>query len=81
MRKTKVPWPEDEYYLDKEDKVVYVMGSFMRSMMLAHKESDPVPGYQVKLVHFETVKRLKRDPEYLIKLRKKIKEIEDAKQE
>ena len=80
MRKPNIPWTEDQYFLDKEDKVVYLRGSFMRSMALHHSDTDPVPGYEVKLVGADTIQKLKSNPEYLTELKQRIKEVQDAKQ-
>ena len=81
MLKPNVPWTEDQYFLDKEDKVVYLRGSFMRSMALHHREDDPVPGYEVKLVHHSTIEKLKSEANYLTELKQIIKEREDAKKD
>ena len=77
----KVPWDKSQYVLDEEEKVVYLLGSFMRSMALHHRKDDPVPGWDVKLVAPSTMKKLKADPEYLTELKQLIKERQDAEKE
>ena len=67
----KIPWQLDEFVLDEEQKIVWLRGSFMRSMALHHRDNDPVPGYEVRLVSADTLKKLKSNPNYL-------KEIDDA---
>ena len=67
----KIPWQLDEFVLDEEQKIVWLRGSFMRSMALHHRDDDPVPGYEVRLVSADTLKKLKSNPNYL-------KEIDDA---
>ena len=57
----KIPWDKSQYVLDKEEKVVYLRGSFMRAMALHHRKDDPVPGWDVKLVGPDTFKKLKED--------------------
>ena len=58
-KKTKIPWPEDQYYLDEENKVIWLMGSFMRSMMLRDQRKTKVPGYEIKLAQYAYIKGLK----------------------
>ena len=55
----RIPWNESEYFLDKEQKVIYLLGGFMRSMALHHRDKEPVPGYEVKLVSSSTLEKLK----------------------
>ena len=81
MTTPNVPWSVDQYVIDTEDKVVYLQGSFMRSMALHHRKDDPVPGYEVKLVAGDTMEKLKADPEYLTELKRIIKERKDAEEE
>ena len=50
MTMPKVPWDKSQYYVDEEEKTVWLLGSFMRAMALHHRTDDPVPGYQVKLL-------------------------------
>ena len=69
-----IPWNNAEYYLDKDEKVIYLRGSFMRSMALHHAKQDPAPGYDVKLVHPSTIDKLKNDPDYIDELRQLIKD-------
>ena len=73
----KIPWDKSEYILDKEEKTIYLRGSFMRSMALHHKTTDPVPGYKVLLCAPSTIEKLKAEPEYLNELKQQIKEKED----
>ena len=54
-----IPWPESEYYLDEENKVLWLMGSFMRSMMLKDRRETAVPGYTIKLCQYDYIKELK----------------------
>ena len=75
----KVPWDKSQYVLDKEEKVVYLRGSFMRAMALHHRKDDPVPGWEVKLVGEETIQKLNDDPDYIYEVRRMIKEVADAK--
>lgn len=70
----RIPWNKCEYFLDKEEKVIYLRGSFMRSMALHHRDKDPVPGYEIKLVAHSTLEKLKDDPEYLNELKRIINE-------
>ena len=81
MTMPNIPWNKAEYYLDKDEKVIYLRGSFMRSMALHHAKQDPAPGYEVKLVQASTVEKLKDEPEYINELRQIIKDREDAKAE
>ena len=74
MTTPNIPWEKSQYVLDKEEKVVYLRGSFMRSMSLHHREDDPVPGYEIKLVHSSTIDKLKNDPDYIDELRQLIKD-------
>ncbi len=57
--KTKIPWSEDQYYLDEENKVIWLMGSFMRSMMLRDQRKTKVPGYEIKLAQYAYIQGLK----------------------
>ena len=77
----RIPWDKSEYVLDEEEKTVYLRGSFMRSMALHHRSTDPAPGYKVLLCAPDTIKKLKEDPEYLTEVKRIIKEREDAKEE
>ena len=54
-----IPWPESEYYLDEENKVLWLMGSFMRSMMLKDRRETAVPGYTIKLCQYDYIRGLK----------------------
>ena len=74
MTTPNIPWNKAEYYLDKDEKVIYLRGSFMRSMALHHAKQDPVPGYEVKLVHSSTIDKLNNDPDYIDELRQLIKD-------
>ena len=76
-----IPWNKAEYYLDKDEKVIYLRGSFMRSMALHHATQDPAPGYRIRLVHASTLEKLKDNPDYIYELKQIIKEREDAKEE
>ena len=58
-KKPKIPWPKDQYYLDKKNKVIWLMGSFMRSMMLKDRRKTAVPGYEIKLAPYLYIKGLK----------------------
>ena len=75
----RIPWDsKSQYVLDKEEKTIYLSGSFMRSMALHHIEtSDPVPGYKVLLCAPSTIEKLKAEPEYLDELKQQIKEREN----
>ena len=66
----KIPWELSEYVLDEEQKIVWLRGNFMRSIALHHGDDDAVPGYEIKLVCADTLKKLKSNPNYL-------KEIDD----
>ena len=57
--KAKIPWSEDQYYLDEENKVIWLMGSFMRSMMLRDQRKTKVPGYEIKLAQYAYIQGLK----------------------
>ena len=54
-----IPWPKSEYYLDEENKVLWLMGSFMRAMMLKNRRETTVPGYTIKLCQHEYIQELK----------------------
>ena len=54
-----IPWPQSEYYLDEANKVIWLMGSFMRSMMLKDRRTTAVPGYEIKLAQYDYIKELK----------------------
>ena len=58
-KKPKIPWPVNEYYVDEENKVIWLMGSFMRSMMLANRREEAVPGYEIKLCQQKYIHELK----------------------
>ena len=77
----RIPWDKSEYVLDKEEKVVYLRGSFMRSMALHHRKDDPVPGYEVLLCAPSTIDKLKADPDYLTELKRTIKERKNDEKE
>ena len=46
----KVPWDKSQYYIDEQEKTVWLIGSFIRAMALGHRKDNPVPGYKVKLL-------------------------------
>ena len=54
-----IPWPESEYYLDEESKTIWLMGSFMRAMMLKDRRETTVPGYEIKLAEHSYIEGLK----------------------
>ena len=56
---TRVPWDKTEYFINEEEKVVWLRGSFMRAMALHHRQGDPVPGYQIKLCTPKELERMK----------------------
>ena len=58
-KRSPIPWPESEYYLDEENKVIWLMGSFMRSMMLKDRRETAVPGYTIKLAQYDYIRGLK----------------------
>ena len=58
-KKPKIPWPKDQYYLDKKNKIIWLMGSFMRSMMLRGQRTTKVPGYEIKLAQYAFIQGLK----------------------
>jgi hypothetical protein len=60
-KKPAVPWPEDQYYIDEEEKVIWLMGSFMRSMMLRDRRTTVVPGYEIKLATYKGIQGIKND--------------------
>ena len=60
-KKPAIPWPTDEYYIDEEEKVIWLMGSYMRSMMLRDRRTTTVPGYEIKLAKYEEIQGLKKD--------------------
>ena len=60
-KKPAIPWPSDEYYIDEKEKVIWLMGSFMRSMMLKDRRTTTVPGYEIKLAQYEYIQGLKKD--------------------
>ena len=80
-KKPNVPWNLCEYVLDEKDKIVWLRGSFMRSMAIHHAKKPPVPGYEIKLVAPATIEKLKDNPEYLTEMKNTIKERQDAEKE
>ena len=60
MRRRKIPWPVNEYFLDEENKVIYLKGSWMRSMCLANGKGAPVdPDYEIRLTTQKHIHELK----------------------
>ena len=58
-KKPKVPYPVCEYYIDEENKVIWLIGSFMRAMCLRGRREDLVPGYTIKLAVASYINELK----------------------
>ena len=58
-KKPKVPWPDEQYYVDEAEKTVWLLGSYMRALYLHHSGQIPVPGYEVKLATSDYIKTLK----------------------
>ena len=58
-KKPRVPYPEEQYFIDEDEKVIWLMGSFMRSMALRGKRETLVPGYTIKLAVFKYIQELK----------------------
>jgi hypothetical protein len=58
-KKPKVPYPEDQYFIDEDEKVIWLMGSWIRSMALKNRRETLVPGYTIKLCQYEYVQGLK----------------------
>jgi hypothetical protein len=59
-KKPKVPYPEDQYFIDEDAKEIWLMGSFMRSMALKGKRETLVPGYTIKLAQYTYIQGLKK---------------------
>ena len=81
MRQPDIPWNKCEYYLDTDSKTIYLRGSFMRAMALHHRDKDPVPGYEVKLIAPSTLEKLKDDSNYINELKQIIQERENDKED
>lgn len=47
MNKLKIPYPEAEYFLDEDNKVLWLRGSLARAW--AKKELSAQYGYEIKL--------------------------------
>ena len=58
-KKPSIPWHESDYYLDEENKIIWLMGSFMRAMALKGKRDTIVPGYEIKLAQYAYIQGLK----------------------
>ena len=60
LRKKKLPWAKEEYVVLEEHNEVWLRGSFMRSMALAHSKEDY--GYKILLASQEFIDKLRKDP-------------------
>ena len=58
-KKPKVPYPVDQYFIDEEEKVIWLMGSWIRSMALKGRRETLVPGYEIKLAQYPYIQGLK----------------------
>lgn len=58
-KKPKIPWPVNEYYVDEDTKTIWLMGSWIRAMMLNGRRETAVPGYNIKLCQHKYINELK----------------------
>ena len=60
-KKLKLRWSKDQYVVDDKTKTIYLIGSFMRAMMISNKRDTLVPGYTIKLGTKEEVEQLRKE--------------------
>ena len=79
-RKT-FPFRKEIYVVFDEFKEIWMKGSFAVSMAKKQLEEKHCANYKLCLVSYETLLKLKENPDYIYELKDIIKEREDAKKE
>ena len=79
-RKT-FPFRREIYVVFDEFKEIWMKGSFAVAMAKKQLEEKHCANYKLCLVSYETLLKLKENPDYIYELKQEIKEREDAKEE
>ena len=61
-KKLKLPYAKDQYVVDWENKIIYLIGSYMRAMALSIKREELTPpGFTIKLGTKEEVDQIRKE--------------------